>query len=120
MFVNRFQHLHIIVGGTYEEGIVHMACSACDVLFLLKSLESGCLRTGVWHVEERCHSAECRRTALAFDVGLMRKAWLAEMDVVVDDARHCHSTVALNHLCIANGWRFAREYVFDTVISNED
>ena len=120
MFVNSTQHVHIVVSGSDEEGIVNMTCPACRLTFLLKSLECGGLRTGIGHVEERCHTAIRRRTALAFDVCLMCQSRLAEVNVVVDDARHCHAAIAFHYRRVLHVGHLALEYIFDTVIYNED
>ena len=87
MRVYATQHVHIVVGGAYEERVV-------DVTLLPRQLQLGSeclfrrgLRHRVRHLEIRCHATISRRPALTLYVCLSCKPRLAEVHVAVYDTR---------------------------------
>ena len=72
---------------TKMEGIVDAADVFRALHLPFPRLYARRLRDAVWHVEHSRYATSCGSTALALDVGFVRKSWLAEMNVLVNDTR---------------------------------
>ena len=81
------EEFRILIGGTKEEGIVHMALLARQCLFLFPGLDGSGLRHRIGHIEIGGHTT-CRcRPTLCIDISLLRQARLTKVHMVIDDAR---------------------------------
>ena len=76
----------IVVRGTEEEGIVHMALRGSQAELIVECLKRGGLRHRVGHIEVRGHATGSSRLALGVDVGLFSESWLTKMHMIVNDA----------------------------------
>ena len=91
------EEVRIIIGGTKEERIVHVALLAGECLFLFQSLDGRSLRHGIGHIEIRGH-ATCRcRPTLSIDISLFRQTRLTEVHMIIDDARQNETSRGIDH-----------------------
>ena len=84
--VEVLEECRVVVCGSEEEAVVHVALRGGDAELAVEFLECRRLWHGVGHVEDGSHSAGGRRTRLAVDVALRRKSRLPHVHMVVDDA----------------------------------
>ena len=86
----------VVVGGAEEKTVVDVTLAGRQLELLVERLERGGLRHGVGHVEVAGDAACGRRLRLGVDVGLGRQSRLAEVYVVVDDARQYKASRGVN------------------------
>ena len=86
MGIEQREKIRVIVRGTEEETVVHVALPCGKGEFLFEGLQRRGLRHRIGHIEIGGHSSGSRRTALSVDIRLLRQSWLTEMHVVVDNA----------------------------------
>ena len=107
IFVELLEHLGIAVRCSEEERIVYMAALGCMLKLLVKVVDAYGLRLGVRHVEEGSNAScgSCGRFAL--HISLVCQSGIAEMNVVVNHARHQQHSLAEDYfstllLCLAH------------------
>ena len=94
----------IVVGGTKEEGVVHMTAMGCPLELVFQGFQGGGLRHGIGHLEIRCHTTSSGSTALTLNVGLLRHPWLAEMHVGINDTWENIAARGIYFLVDGEGW----------------
>ena len=118
------QQVGVVVGGAEEEGVVHVALRSGQPLLLVECFKGGGLRHGVGHIEVAGHSSSRRGAAFAVDVGFRREAGLAEVHMVVDDARQHVAARGIDRLvgkvCLQGSCFLPGDDVNDTVILNNN
>ena len=81
------QGLHIVVGGSKIEGVVHTTVSCRNLELLFQQVECRGGRIGVGHLHIGRHASCGSRTTFAGNVSLVGHAWLTEMHVVINHTR---------------------------------
>ena len=110
---------HIGICGTEEERMVDVTFARGQGKLVVKRLQCRGLRHGVRHVENGGHATCRRRPALAFHVGLVCKAGLTEMHMVVDDARqNVTARSVYRHVERRSGPCAARIYAFNVLTTD--
>jgi hypothetical protein len=110
MWIELGEETGIVVGGTKEETVVHVALLSCEGEFFFQSLQRRSLRHGVGHIEIGGDASNGSGTALCVDVRLLRQTWLTEMYVVVDDAWEHKTTRSVDDLVIRRFGRMVSLY----------
>ena len=111
--------VQIVVRGTEEEGIVHVAPTLGQGISLGKQTERGGLRHNVRHIEHGGDAPSGSSPRLALHGGLVRKARVAHVDMLVDDAGKQKTSHSIESFCIRRGRRLpASRHFADAPVGN--
>ena len=87
MCIQLRERLDIVVGGTIEEGVVHVTTPAGSFKLVVQGFQCSGLWLAVRHIEIARHTTGCCCPALTLYVSLLRQSRLTEMHMVVYHSR---------------------------------
>ena len=114
------KEIGIVVGGTKEETVVHVALLGCEGELLFQSLQCRSLWHRIGHIEIGGDTSSGGGTALCVDIRLLRQTWLTEVYVVVDDAWEHKTARSVDDLAIRRFGRMVSFYnLSDSFVFND-
>ena len=78
--------VEVVVGGSQVESVVDVAFLCTYSVTFLQQRESGGLGNDIGHVKDSGHSSRCCSACLCLHISLGGQAWVAHVNVFVDDA----------------------------------
>ena len=79
MWIELGEETGIVVGGTKEETVVHVALLGCEGELLFLSLQCRSLWHRIGHIEIGGDTSSGGGTALCVDIRLLSQTWLTEV-----------------------------------------
>ena len=78
--------VEVVVGGSQVESVVDVALLCTYSVAFLQQREGGGLGNNIGHIKDGGHSSCCSSACLCLHVSLGGQAWVAHVDVFIDDA----------------------------------